>query len=659
MSTFNGLVAEFPDIRIDFFRKHVNRRPPLACFLSHVHSDHLAGLEGLRSPFVYCSAATREILLRLERYPCRIIYARRILEARVQTYKHLKKLLRPLPLDSPTTLELAPGNLIQVTLLDANHCPGSVMFLIEDSNCAILYTGDIRSEPWFVNALVRNPAIIEYASGIKTLDRIYLDTSFIQNVPFQTKADGLSELLRKVALYPDNTIFHIQTWTYGYEQVWIALSKALKSRIHVDDYKMQIFSALAPKFSNDRFNSTVHLCQEAPALVGYICGNTHHPGCLTRDEHVRLHSCERANLCSVARSPNVVSIQPIVAHLADGGEITEAGVGGGGDDLERDAELDVLSPDDIYAVLALLEEKTEISQPRKSTIRKFLQNGVQTGRNLSLDLDIGSVDEKNMAAIVDVFQSIAQKEQRNRQTLPNKGASCSKQLPKTITFPYARHSSYQELCDLVRAFQPRDIWPCTVNISDWVKDNVTIRSLFGSYCSGESFEHDQEIVMLIRQNPGLLDHGMSQDLDYSQHTGDNIETSPLHCSHEGQLTEFELNPGNIRPGLNALGAGSMGMMASIQDQPHLSNETAQMVQNESVSDGPSRVLLPSCNVSKFRADAYLSMTGNLFGDEWTAIGLLSTSDHHTTPDEDLGEPRVSLGAADGRTERHSSPNHIT
>lgn len=128
MSTFNGLVAEFPDIRIDFFRRHPTLSPPLACFLSHIHSDHLAGLESLRSPFVYCSAATREMLLRLERYPCRINYAKGILEARQQTYSHLARVLKPLPLETPTIMELRPGRRIRVTLFDANHCPGSVMF---------------------------------------------------------------------------------------------------------------------------------------------------------------------------------------------------------------------------------------------------------------------------------------------------------------------------------------------------------------------------------------------------------------------------------------------------------------------------------------------------------------------------------------------------
>ena len=71
-------MLEFPDIRslssiqsqryaltdvgeVDYFRKVPDRTPPLACFLSHVHSDHLQGLKSLRCPFVYCSAGTREV----------------------------------------------------------------------------------------------------------------------------------------------------------------------------------------------------------------------------------------------------------------------------------------------------------------------------------------------------------------------------------------------------------------------------------------------------------------------------------------------------------------------------------------------------------------------------------------------------------------------
>lgn len=242
--------------------------------------------------------------------------------------------------------------------------------MIEGDGKAVLYTGDIRSEPWFVSSITRNPAIIEYSSGIRTLDTIYLDTSFTDNVPFQTKADGIQELLHKVIEYPSDTVFHFQAWTYGYEEVWIALAKALQSRvsihwnprarrrrltesqIHVDDYKLRIYQSLQTRQLSDDRGPTIHLSPEAPALVGFLCGNQPHPGYLTSDTNVRLHSCEKGNMCAVAQGQSVVRIQPIVAHLPTGGDIAEAGVGGGGDDLEREAELDLLSNGELQELLS-------------------------------------------------------------------------------------------------------------------------------------------------------------------------------------------------------------------------------------------------------------------------------------------------------------------
>jgi hypothetical protein len=51
------------------------------------------------------------------------------------------------------------------------------------------------------------------------------------------------------------------------------------------------------------------------------------------------------------KNSSVVWIQPIITRLPDGQDIAEVGVGGGGDDLEREAELDYLSPDDVASLL--------------------------------------------------------------------------------------------------------------------------------------------------------------------------------------------------------------------------------------------------------------------------------------------------------------------
>lgn len=307
MSTFKGIVVEFPEIRIDYFRPAGDEkaRPPLAYFLSHVHSDHLAGLESCKSPFVYCSPGTAEILLRLKKYPHRMNFAKGILETRKQTYRHLKKLLKTIPLETPTTLELSPGNSIRVTLFDANHCVGAVMFLIEGGGNAILYTGDIRSELWWVNSLVRNPLFIPFVgrTPIKRLDAIYLDTTFASSEKpykcFPSKADGVTELLQKVAKYPRETTFYLDSWTFGYEDVWVALSAFLQSQVHVDTYRYGLYRALA--------NGSEPRAPESSKLMGFNFGNHAQQGCLTDRDSCRIHSCERGTGCPVFSSKSSLS----------------------------------------------------------------------------------------------------------------------------------------------------------------------------------------------------------------------------------------------------------------------------------------------------------------------------------------------------------------
>ena len=158
-----------------------------------------------------------------------------VLESRKQHYQHLKLVLKAIPLECPTEIELDPLEKIRVTLFDANHCPGAVMFLIEGENKAVLYTGDMRSEAWWVNSLARNPIVLPYTRGLKQLDQIYLDTTFAVKddmyKTFPSKAEGIHELLQKLCQYSTDTLFYLNAWTLGYEEVWIAMSSLLKSSV--------------------------------------------------------------------------------------------------------------------------------------------------------------------------------------------------------------------------------------------------------------------------------------------------------------------------------------------------------------------------------------------------------------------------------------------
>lgn len=519
MSSFRGVVDEFPDIRIDYFRTIPDRRPPLACFLSHIHSDHLQGLESLKSPFIYCSPATRELLLRLEKYPHRMNFEHRILECRKQHYKGLKAILKTIPLETPTEIELKPGKSIQVTLLDANHCSGAVMFLIKDERRAILYTGDIRSEPWWVNALVRNPGVVPYTTlGHRSLDKIYLDTTFAAQkdlLPaFPSKAEGLAELLRKVLNYPNDTIFHFHAWTPGYEEVWIALSNALGTRIHVDNYKMSLYKSLRrtetfqciDKNGKSMKEAKVEsfAAPEAAALCGHQCGNNDRPGCLTSNQKVRLHSCEAGTECEGIQFADVVWISPIITRSTDGADVLEIGAGGGGGDLTQTHELDLGDPDVALELLDLCLHGVEGTATRQriiEIIKRFLH--APGSKVLLADLGIPPLEhEISLDDFADLLRRAAHQEQNTAKGLvapaSDKRTAGMQQARRTIQFPYSRHSSYDELCHLVSVFKPKDIYPCTTDETSWCEE-LSVRSLFGHLCSGDTFSHDVEMKQKIEE----------------------------------------------------------------------------------------------------------------------------------------------------------------
>lgn len=111
-------------------------------------------------------------------------------------------------------------------------------------------------------------------------------------ISFPTKASGLDELLDSVARYPQDTLFYLDAWTFGYEDVWQTLSNFLDSRIHVDDYRYGLYRSLA--------NGIDPKAPEAAKLVGFQCGNHFQEGCLTTNTvGCRIHSCEKGTRCEI------------------------------------------------------------------------------------------------------------------------------------------------------------------------------------------------------------------------------------------------------------------------------------------------------------------------------------------------------------------------
>ncbi|KZZ97902.1 DNA repair protein [Ascosphaera apis ARSEF 7405] len=542
MSTFDGIVDEFPNIRIDYFQAIDGRPNPLACFLSHVHSDHTRGLQSLRSPFVYCSSATREILLNIERYSQRINFSKGIVETREKTYRHLQKVLRPIPLGVPTEIPLTPQEKIRVTLFDANHCPGSVMFLIEGANGkAILYTGDVRAEKWWVDSLIRYPVLLPYTLGNKVIDTIYLDTTFATHQDiyrnFPSKAQGISELLSKVSQYPYDTLFYLRIRTFGYEDVWQALSAALNSKVHVDRYQWGLFAGLCKR------DVAALGANEGAALCGFTLGNEHAQGCLSKDgtKPSRVHSCDP--LCPQISSKKFVILKPIVNRIDNGVEVPEVGLGGGQDDLFKTHELELAEDDVIEKLKRTCADVIRDPQARDKVIAAITSARVKQSKSLILD-DYGVRSEESMN--LDLLLRKLGRGQRNQidglQQIEffEQSRDNDHSLPDEIRFPFSRHASYSELCDLVRAFKPRDVIPCTVYEKNW-SEEVSMQKLFGELCSGKTFRHDQFMRAAIREKQASEKImkaclGKRPRMD-SNSPCEQMTSSPLCESFASQLSE--------------------------------------------------------------------------------------------------------------------------
>ncbi|EJT46451.1 hypothetical protein A1Q1_04940 [Trichosporon asahii var. asahii CBS 2479] len=151
-----------------------------------------------------------------------------------------------LPYGVPKEFDLGIHNgercVVSITLLDANHCPGSAMFLITSKDKAVLHTGDVRADKVYMQQLMREPVLQEFLvpayspspdpSPIRRLDRIYIDTSQSWVLLSLSLADHSQG--RHPGHAPEGiTVFFLNTWCWGWEEVIIAVAKAFKTRREV------------------------------------------------------------------------------------------------------------------------------------------------------------------------------------------------------------------------------------------------------------------------------------------------------------------------------------------------------------------------------------------------------------------------------------------
>ncbi|KAF9428274.1 hypothetical protein BGZ94_002905 [Podila epigama] len=280
MSTFDGLIREFPAIAIDNFRA----RPGVSVYLlSHVHSDHLTGLANKTwdSP-IYCSQITAKWLPLLATRSKQNAFETGQATSLERKYAHLAPYLRPLATDQPYYLHLANGRKVRCTLIPAHHCPGAVMFMLQDDRSCILYTGDTRNEAIDLATLKTMPL---FSPGAPKIDCLYLDTTCCHPAlrEFPQREHAISDLVTFITHRPRLAHYYFDAWTFGYEQVWVALSRAFGTKVHVSSYLYELYEAIdglidppiLPHITTDGTKARFHSCRLGPSCSYGGSGGEH------------------------------------------------------------------------------------------------------------------------------------------------------------------------------------------------------------------------------------------------------------------------------------------------------------------------------------------------------------------------------------------------
>ncbi|KAI0287810.1 DRMBL-domain-containing protein [Russula brevipes] len=263
-------------------------------FLTHAHSDHYTNLSSSwKAGPIYCSEGTAKLVIHMLSVD--------------------PKWVHPLPMNEPTLIPKSGG--VTVTLIEANHCPGSSLFLFEGPQTVnagdslyksayvgsgrifrYLHCGDFRASPQHT----LHPAI----KG-KRLDIIYLDTTYLSpRYLFPAQAQVISacaELAQRLVsgqgLAPEDDKSSVSKWitftpkpeakgnckltttlvnsttceltqrsTYsiGKERIVKAIAKALHTKIYCDSRKAAILRCqsdpeLHEMLTTDPFSANVHL----------------------------------------------------------------------------------------------------------------------------------------------------------------------------------------------------------------------------------------------------------------------------------------------------------------------------------------------------------------------------------------------------------------
>mmetsp|Transcript_7787 Transcript_7787/g.11130 ORF Transcript_7787/g.11130 Transcript_7787/m.11130 type:complete len:568 (+) Transcript_7787:134-1837(+) len=210
--------------------QYASKKLSTTYFLTHFHSDHYGGItKNWNEGIIYTSFPTANLVHQ---------------QLGVQ-----KEFLHPLPMMKPIVIE-SRGKSIRVILLDANHCPGAVMFLFEIGEKFILHVGDFR---WNRSLMLGMPPLRVFETLQRRLDEIFFDTTYCDSkyagIPTQNDAINatiniVTDRVSQARMRNENILLLFGSYTIGKERIYLAVAEQLGVKVYVDNNKYKILSAL-------------------------------------------------------------------------------------------------------------------------------------------------------------------------------------------------------------------------------------------------------------------------------------------------------------------------------------------------------------------------------------------------------------------------------
>jgi len=208
--------------------------------LTHFHYDHYSGLSKNWKKKIVCSSITK-----------------RLAASSLGVNEDLMITLDPGDREKESRTF---GN-CELTAIDANHCPGSIMFVMRlTSGVTILHVGDFRAS----QEMEEGPI---FWDRIK-IDKLYLDTTYCKpEYDFPAQADVINrsvELVGEFISSNPNTVVMVGAYTVGKERIFKAIAEDLKSKVWGDKRRVKTWRclndpAILNRVENDRNRAQVQV----------------------------------------------------------------------------------------------------------------------------------------------------------------------------------------------------------------------------------------------------------------------------------------------------------------------------------------------------------------------------------------------------------------